>query len=519
MSRDDDLNPKAGSALRRGLLRPVCERGRGRRLLQCIALLVAVSGHAAAPPAAAPAVPSAASGAALPASVAQAARALGLPEGGISVWVQAVGEDGPRVAFNAETPRNPASALKLVTTFAALEGLGPDHTWATEVYLDGPLGADGATRDLWIRGGGDPFLVVEEYWKLLAALRERGLARIQGDLVFDVSRFDLPPEDRGAFDGQPDRVYNVLPHPLLVNFNAVKFRVQSRGDGTVGVSADPPLPNLRIENRLSAGGGACGGFQYGVGLSIRDPQLRDRAVLEGRFPAACREFEISRSVLQPETYAWGLFDLFWRQLGGRLDGGWRHGVMAAGTGKPFGQPFYLHRSRPLGDVIRLVNKFSNNVMTRHLEYALAVERFGAPATPEKGTRAILEVLGEHGIDTRGMVIANSAGLARETRISARQLAAVLAAGWNSPYMPEYVSSLSLVGLDGTMRSRLRGSPAVGRMHVKTGRLDGVSAVAGYVDAASGRRMLVVLLINARDAHRGLGDELQNAFLQWVYRSY
>jgi len=452
---------------------------------------------------------------ALPEPVARVARSLGVAESGLSVWVQGIGDPEPRVAVNPDVPRNPASTLKLVTTFAALEALGPAYTWATEVYVGGGLRADGATGELWLRGGGDPYLVVEDYWRLLAALRERGLRRIEGGLVFDVSRFDLPPEDRGAFDGQPDRVYNVLPHPLLVNFNAAQFRVQANPDGSVGVTADPPLPNLQIENRLRGVPGPCGGYQYGVGIAIRDAALRDRAVLEGRFPLACREYGIARSVLQPESYAWGLFDLFWRQLGGELAGGWRHGVVSG----DLGEPFYVHRSRPLGEVIRAVNKFSNNVMTRHVEYALAVERFGAPATPAKGQRAILDVLAERGIATEGLVIANSAGLARETRVSARQLARVLDAAWNSPYMPEFVASLSLAGLDGTLRRRFQGSPAAGRMHLKTGRLDGVSAVAGFVDAASGQRMMVVLLVNASDAHRGPGEELQNALLEWVYRSH
>jgi D-alanyl-D-alanine carboxypeptidase/D-alanyl-D-alanine-endopeptidase (penicillin-binding protein 4) len=238
-------------------------------------------------------------------------------------------------------------------------------------------------------------------------------------------------------------------------------------------------------------------------------------VLDGRFPSACREFELSRSVLQPESYAWGVFDLQWRQLGGDLKGGWRHGVLPEGNATPF----YVHRSRPLGEIIRSVNKSSNNVMTRHLELALGAERYGSPATPAKGQQAILDVLAERGIDTRGLVIANSAGLSRDGRISARQLAAILEAGWKSRYMPEYASSLAIAGLDGTMRTRLRNSSAAGRMHVKTGRLDDVSAVAGYVTAASGQRFIAVVLINARDAHRGLGEELQDVVLDWVHRNH
>jgi len=448
----------------------------------------------------------------LPAPVAQVARALKVPESAVSVWVQRIGESEPRVAFNADTPRNPASAMKLVTSFAALEALGPAYTWKTEFHLGQPLRPDGSTDELWVRGGGDPFLVLEDHWRMLGALRERGLTRIDRGLVFDVSAFDLPPEDPGAFDGQPDRVYNLTPHPLLVNFNAVRFRIDARGAGGVDVAAVPALPNLRIDNRLQRGAGACGGFQNGVVIALREAERRDTAVLDGRFPAACREYELSRTVLQPESYAWGLFDLQWRQLGGGLQGGWRRGVLPA----DIGAPFHVHRSRPLGEVIRSVNKSSNNVMTRHLELALGSERYGSPATPAKGQRAILDVLGERGIDTRGLVIGNSAGLSREGRISARQLAAILGAAWRSPYMPEYASSLALAGLDGTMRNRFRKSPATGRMHLKTGRLDDVSAVAGYVTAASGQRLIAVVLVNAPEAHRGPGEELQDAVLQWVH---
>ena len=451
----------------------------------------------------------------LPAPVAQVARAMKVPESAVSVWVQRIGESEPRVAFNADTPRNPASVMKLVTSFAALEALGPAYTWKTEFHLRQPLRPDGSTDELWVRGGGDPFLVIEEHWKMLGALRERGLTRIDRGLVFDVSAFDLPPEDLGAFDGQPDRVYNLAPHPLLVNFNAVRFRIQARGAGGVEVAALPALPNLRIDNRLQRGAGACGGFQNGVVIALREAERRDTAVLDGRFPAACREYELSRTVLQPESYAWGLFDLQWRQLGGGLQGGWRRGVLPA----DIGAPFHVHRSRPLGEVIRSVNKSSNNVMTRHLELALGSERYGSPATPAKGQRAILDVLGERGIDTRGLVIGNSAGLSREGRISARQLAAILGAAWRSPYMPEYASSLALAGLDGTMRNRFRKSPATGRMHLKTGRLDDVSAVAGYVTAASGQRLIAVVLVNAPEAHRGPGEELQDALLQWVYQQH
>lgn len=169
----------------------------------------------------------------LPAPVAQVARAFKVTESAVSVRVQRIVDTAPRVAFDADTPRNPASVMKLVTPFAALETLGPAYTWKTEVHLGQPLRPDGSTDEVGVRGGGDPFLVIEAHWKMLAALRERGLSRIDRRLVVHVSCFDRPAEDRAAFDGQPDRVQDQLPHPLLLNFNAVRLRIQARPEGGV----------------------------------------------------------------------------------------------------------------------------------------------------------------------------------------------------------------------------------------------------------------------------------------------
>jgi serine-type D-Ala-D-Ala carboxypeptidase/endopeptidase (penicillin-binding protein 4) len=445
----------------------------------------------------------------LPAPVAQAAKSLRVPESAISLWVQRLDAPEPLVAVNPDALRNPASVMKLVTSFAALERLGPAYTWSTEVHLGASMKQGRVAGDVWLRGRGDPYLVAEEYWKLADALRKLGLQHIDGDLVFDTSYFDLPPEDPGAFDNQPNRVYNVIPHPLLVNFNAVRFQVRREGEG-VAVSADPPLRNLQMSNRLRLHQAPCGGYQNGVALAVRDA-ARDQVFLEGQFPTGCGEYSLTRTVLQPESYAFGLFDLYWHQLGGEMSGRWRIGPVPASPNPPF----YVHRSRPLGDVIRMVNKYSNNVMTRHLELTLGAEMYGAPANPDKGVLAILEVLGQRGVDTAGLVVSNSAGLSRDSRISARQLATLLRAGWQSPFMPEFMSSLAITGIDGTMRRRLAGTPAAGRMHLKTGTLNDVSAVAGYAVQESGQRWLVVVLVNAPDAHRGPGEQLQDAVLRWV----
>ncbi len=466
----------------------------------------------------------------LPASVARVASALGVDHGDISLWVQELDRPRPVAAHRPDTPRTPASTMKLVTTFVALQGLTPAFRWRTEVHAMGPV-VDGVLEgDLLLRGYGDPYLVSEEFWKLTQAIRQRGLTRINGDLIFDSSYYQLPAESPGDFDGRPDRVYNLVPHPLLVNFNAMRFEFEPAG-GQVRVTTEPVLTNVNVQNRLRVSPGTCGGYQRGIALNVLEAPLRDRVMLEGAFPASCDRYAMTRSVLQPESYAFGLFDKFWRQAGGELSGGWRTGVLpspwvaetAAFNNGDDDQPdassstlLHIHHSRPLGDIVRLVNKYSNNVMTRHLELTLGAQRFEPPATPEKGRSATLELLRQHGIDTHGMILDNPSGLSRSARLSARQLGQLLQAAWDGPYMPEFVSSLALSGLDGTVRSRFNNGPETGRMHLKTGTLDHVSAIAGYVQTPDNRRFAVVVMINAADAHRGPGEEIQDALLSWVF---
>jgi D-alanyl-D-alanine carboxypeptidase/D-alanyl-D-alanine-endopeptidase (penicillin-binding protein 4) len=168
---------------------------------------------------------------------------------------------------------------------------------------------------------------------------------------------------------------------------------------------------------------------------------------------------------------------------------------------------------PLTEVITAINKFSNNVMARHLLLTLGVERFGPPATVEKGQRAADEALAKLGLSFPELDIGNGAGLARDTRISARNLVRVLLAAEKGPYGSEFESSLALAGMDGTLRRRYRNDQFAGHMHLKTGTLNGVRAVAGYVRAPSGRTFAVAVILNAS----GWGEEAQAALLRWVYR--
>jgi serine-type D-Ala-D-Ala carboxypeptidase/endopeptidase (penicillin-binding protein 4) len=457
--------------------------------------------------------PSFASLAGLPAPLQQAIQAQNLPADAVGLWVQRVGDREALATLNADRMFNPASSIKLATTLAALAVLGPQHTWQTEILATRPLEGEVLRGDLVLRGSGDPGMVSEEHWRMLGALRRNGLRRIEGDVILDTTVFDLPPEDPGAFDGQPLRAYNQPPFAMHVNANALRFHVIPDLEGrSIRIEADPPLPGLEIVNQLRVSRGDCGTWQRGIRYEADGDPARPRAVFSGEYPVNCGHFELLRTAVAPEVYNRELFRLHWSQWGGELTGDVRAGLPAPGELAPL----MIHESRPLGDIIRIANKWSSNVVTRHLALTLGAVRFGAPATIEKARQALYDVLAEQGVNVGGMVIDNGSGLSRHTRITPAQMAEVLQAGWNSPWRPEFVSSLALAGLDGTLRRRFQEGPETGRMHLKTGHLREVSAVAGYVRNRSGDDMMVVLLVNHPTAHQGSGVNLQEAVLRWVH---
>ncbi|HEX5419622.1 MAG TPA: D-alanyl-D-alanine carboxypeptidase/D-alanyl-D-alanine-endopeptidase [Gammaproteobacteria bacterium] len=430
--------------------------------------------------------------------------------GAVSIVVQAVGAPKPVLSHLPDTPRNPASVMKLVTTWTALQLLGPTYTWPTEVYFLGERRGPKLDGDLALKGYGDPFLVLENFWKLLRAVHRLGVDDIAGNLVLDDSYFDVREDDPGELDGQPFRTYNVLPDALLVNFEAVEFQVQADAEHhRVELTAEPPLPDLHIENRIKLADGPCRGYHDGVSFAVVDAGLA-HAVLGGQFPASCLSYGFARAVLEPDTYAYGLFELLWKEIGGSFHGKLRRGDIPEGM-----EPALTWRSPPLDEIIRSVNKFSNNVMARQLLYTLGAVRGGAPGTRSKGVAVIRDFLASQGLDVGPLVMDNGAGLSREGRVSARLLADLLLRAARSPYAPEFISSLSLAGLDGTTRVAFDDLSDMAAMHVKTGTLDQVSALAGYVRAGDGQDYVVVVLLNSRDADRGPGHELDRALLSWV----
>lgn len=445
----------------------------------------------------------------LPDSLRQVINAQSLPVDSMGIWVQATDSSTPLVAHNADRLFNPASTIKLATTLAALLELGPAYTWRTDFRSDVPVENGVLRGDLIIRGTGDPGAVSEEHWRMLRDLqRMTGLRRIEGNVILDAGYFMLPPGDPGEFDGQPYRAYNQLPYALHVNSNAIRFHIIPDING-IRIEAEPPLPGLTLVNRLTAGSGNCDAWQRGIRYEVDHQQV----TFSGSYPVNCGTYELLRTAVAADVNAAELFKLHWAQWGGELTG---DVLSHQGSPLSYSHTLMVHHSRPLADLIRVANKWSHNVMTRHMALTLGAQRMGEPATLEKARVSLIDVLSTAGVDTQGMFIDNGSGLSRVARISPRQLGQILQVGWESPRRPEFVSSLSISGIDGTTRRQYRNEARTGQMHLKTGLLNQVSAISGYVRNQCNEDMMVVLLVNHPEAHLGHGTRMQQTLLDWVY---
>lgn len=445
----------------------------------------------------------------LPSPIGQMLKQAGIPESAVAIYVHEIGAAQPLVAVNAGTAMNPASAMKLVTTFAGLELLGPAYTWKTELYANGIIEGDTLRGDLVIKGYGDPRLNLENFWLLTRRLRQTGLREITGDLILDSSYFDAPGGDPGAFDGKPHRAYNVPPEALLVNQRILALRlIPQPGSKTVRIVVDPLPESIDISNTLKLSDGRCNEWRDLLNADIKG-NGRIALALNGSYPADCGEKTLFLSLHDSPVYTFNLFQQLWTQQGGILRGKVRNGVAPEEVA-----PLEIHQSPPLAEIVRDINKFSNNVTARQLYLALGVAGGEAPATLTKSHAAIKQWLTSKRLDFPELVIENGSGLSRNERISAGHLGELLLTAFQSPVMPEFVSSLPISAVDGTMKKRSNGTAVAGQAHIKTGLLDNVRSMAGYVLDKPGRRVVVVFFVNhSRSAN---AQPAMDALLHWVY---
>jgi serine-type D-Ala-D-Ala carboxypeptidase/endopeptidase (penicillin-binding protein 4) len=453
----------------------------------------------------------------LPDSVARVLLAQGLDLADVSAIVLPIGSaetaSGAQssaskralIDWQSATPRSPASVMKLVSTYAALAQLGHEYQWNTQAFVERPIEIETLRGRLTLRGGGDPRLVIEDLTEWLQTWRRAGLRVIDGDLVIDESLFESVGASTDSFDGDPSQPYNVLPYPLLMNFKATKFVIRPGDDGRVQVTLDPPLAGAIIDNQVSLRKETC--VNRASKLVVQE--LGSKIIrVSGPYSSSCGDGEMYSAVFDHRQFVFAIVKATWESLGGVLNG-------KVVVGRAQGAVWSTWRSpRNLGEIVKDINKLSNNLMTRQVLMQMGHEKFKQGATEDRARRAVQMALEKEGLRLPDLRLENGSGLSRSEQISVRSLAQLLTTADRSVNAQLFRESLPLVGVDGTMARRLTQSGVAGRAWIKTGSINAVSSLAGYVTAKSGQRYAVAFIVNSALAHRSLSA--QDEFLQWVY---
>lgn len=390
----------------------------------------------------------------LPDHIAGTLRARGFSEAGMGAYVRPANGGAPILTAYADTPRNPASTMKLVTTYSALGVLGPDYRWPTELYISGPINGGTLQGDVTIKGYGNPDFRERDLRQLVQALRARGIRHIAGNFVIDTTYFNIGYS--APIDGNTGAAYNAQPEALLYNERGSCYTVRGKGNQVQRVCSSLP-----------------------------------------RSPADLNA---------------NLFGDFWRmwngEMGGTMEGSLRVGSVPGGS-----QLIQTHYSNPLRDVIVEINKDSNNVMARQLLLSMGAKQFGAPGNTQKGAQAVGQFLESRGLRFGNLRIENGSGLSRIERISAREMGEMLVDAYNSPYRSDLIRSMGVIGVDGTVKNRLRN--LAGRGSFKTGTLRDVRALAGYLTAANGQPYVISIIHNDGNI-RGDAKQAHDQLVEWVY---
>lgn len=462
---------------------------------------------------------------ALPSTIKAKMVEAGLSDEELSLWIepldvniaktptQTITRQAPLVRHRADKLRTPASTQKLITTLIALHTLGENHHWLTRVYPKGMVLNGVLYGDLVIKGSGDPSMTHDRLTAMLEQVQKQGIRHIHGDIIIDNSVFSNVKYDINAFDGQGIRAYNAAPNAFLVNFGTVEVDVLPSGhdalvqmgdekvitfipadEQTAAVRVLPPLDDFDVPTQISANHTSC----------LNDGKFHltnDKLTILSGTRAACGRQSYWLTFDDADTLAVKAVGGVWRSLDAKFTGRVRMGADASSPAIAW----LSYPSRPLSEQIYLINQYSNNVMTEQVALSLPLSmpmaKQGAVSDYPRAFNFINKWWQTH-LTTQPPIMSRASGLCRDCAIMTSAMAELLVFAYHQPNFEVFRESLPIAGQTGTMTSlseRDADHPAIGRAYVKTGTLNNVKSLAGYVMDTQGKWYAMVAIINAPDA--------------------
>jgi len=431
-----------------------------------------------------------------------------IPSKNIGIYIKEVGTHG-KVLVNhyANTPRVPASIIKVLSTYSSVLKFGFDYKFTTKFYMKGYLRHGILHGDLIVKALGDPTIHTDDLDDIVKHIHSLGIKKIAGNIVIDRSYFRVGSKNNSGFDENLYSPYNAMPDAMMYNERISTISLTPKDNKVIKKGADA---SYKVVNHLQRVNQACRGRYSWAGVSIKKNSAIPKVVLQGKISKKCGRQNISKVITKP-------YLSFYYALKDKLE---QEGIKVRGKMRLRKVPhhaklLFVHKSDNLEKIISTTAKKSNNLYARHLLLNLGAAVYGAPATVLKGRRAIKSILKKHGMHLKGLRIDNGCGLSREAKLPAKVLVDVLDDAYKR-YGQRWMNTLSIAGVDGTIKRRFQGSVVQNRAWMKTGTLKRTKNIGGYVKSKSGTLYEVVIMVQS---HRGnwRAAQLQNEIITWLVK--
>ncbi len=415
---------------------------------------------------------------------------------------QVIGLHNEKILFNS------ASLVKIITTYIGLKELGPNFRWRSDFYYTGYIVGDTLKGDIVFKGTGDASFSVEDLEGMIREIQEKGIKRIEGNLLFDTSYFGLIPNEV-TFDNNPMRAYNVVPSAISLQSNTINFSFNSQKN-KVKIETKPNIKTLKIINNIKSTREKCLSWREKLLYKTEITEQQTFLYFNGKFSRNCKAKQLDLAMLDWQTYFYHTFKQKWIDNSGWFNGSFIHTSKALDGNKLLAS----HYSDSLVDLIRDTNKYSLNLMSRNLMLTIIANENYVQPTEAMVNSYIKNWLVENQIDSEGLFIDNGAGLSRNIKISINQFLIILQKIYYDPMMPEMISSFPIAGIDGTLKRRMKNSPIKMNGHFKTGSMNEVSAIAGFFLNNEKEMNVFVFMMNGKKAK--MSQNFQEALIESIF---